>query len=166
MGYVKTKAGLESVFEQANPHTSGFVNWFAVDFHGSVCNREDEFSFHYAFDVDLIRDQFVLGQNLPGEFQFAYAESATFSSVAIPSEIESGKLPEGIESETTGHDRVTLEMTFEEPEVRFDIEFSDNLPFSISATVAIYFDNAIEHQHIWLGKLWCIETKNLTATDG
>src|SRR3546814_11276268 len=64
------------------------------------------------------------------------------------SDVCSSDLPEAAR-----HDRVALEMTFEEPEVRLDVEFGHDLAFAVFPALVGDPGDAVHHQHRRQGKL-------------
>ena len=64
-----------------------------------------------------------------------------------PDQVETDELPERVEAEAARHDRITLEVAIEEPEVRLDIEFGAQFALVVGAAVGRNMGDAIEHQH-------------------
>jgi len=87
-------------------------------------------------------------QNLTEELHLAGTQRASAAGVALPAEIKADQLPHGIEAEATGHDRIALEMTGEEPEIRVDIQFSNELALAVFAAHFADVNDAINHQHV------------------
>ena len=88
-----------------------------------------------ALDVDAVDDLAHGGQHLVAELHFSDAERPAAPRGTEPSEMEAHELPESIEAKTAGHDRVVLEVTTEEPEVRPHVEFRQDMTFAEGAAL-------------------------------
>ena len=104
-------------------------------------------------DVEFFRDDAErkcgCGRVIPNpKLDLACAERAPATFAAGPHKKETNQLPERIQPETAGHDRITLEMTLEEPQVRIDVEFRDDLALAVLATGVDDPGNPIGHQHV------------------
>src|SRR5262249_25585009 len=85
-------------------------------------------------------------QHLAGHLQFAESQRPAAPLPADPAQIEADHLPERIEPEATGHDRIVLEMTTEEPEVRLDVELGTDEALAEMAAGLADFADARKHQ--------------------
>ena len=77
---------------------------------------------HHALDVDAVDDLLDGRKDLAGEFQLAEPERAALAGRAEPAQEEAEQLPQRIEAEAAGHDRIALEVAGKEPEVRLEFE--------------------------------------------
>src|SRR5699024_10618461 len=73
------------------------------------------------------------------------------SAFAQPRQEKTAELPHCIQPETTGHDRITVEVTLEKPQLGVDIQFRQNLPIAVFAAIFRDVCNAVEHKH---GRSW------------
>jgi hypothetical protein len=75
----------------------------------------------------------AVGSTCPRELDLADAERAPVPRVADPGEIEADELPERIETQTAGHDRVAGKMALKEPELGLDIQLGQDLALAVGA---------------------------------
>ena len=87
------------------------------------------------------------------ELNFANAKGTALSRLAQPAKEESRKLPKRIEAEASRHYGITLEVTRKEPQIRFNIEFSDHFSKSRGTAILGNLGDPIEHQHGRQGQL-------------
>src|SRR5690554_2476404 len=109
--------------EQSNPQVGRGVDLAAVHERAAVTDHQCQLAAHDPADVDLIGDQFGVRQYLPGELDLAHAQRAPAAGFAEPGKVEAAQLPHRIHAQAAGHDRIALEVAFEEPQVRSDLEF-------------------------------------------
>jgi hypothetical protein len=64
--------------------------------------------------------------------------------------MESDKLPHRIQPKAARHYRITLEVTFEKPEIRVDIEFRPDFALAVLTTFVRDQGNTIQHEHVGL----------------
>ena len=69
------------------------------------------------------------------EFNLTDAERTATPRRARPSQKKPNHLPQSIKPKTPRHHRITLKMARKEPEVRFDIQFGNDLAFAVSAAI-------------------------------
>src|SRR5690606_4108299 len=79
---------------------------------------------------------------------FAAAERAALAGISAPAEIKAHELPHGIEPEAARHHRIALEVAFEKPQVRMDVEFSEYAALAFAAAGGADVDDAVDHQHL------------------
>ena len=96
----------------------------------------------------MIPDNLVVGQHLAKELHFAGTQGAALAFTARPGQVESDQLPERIKAQAAGHDRVTLEMALEEPQLRIDVELGSQTAFAEFAVTGVDVCDAVEHQHL------------------
>src|SRR5712692_8431891 len=97
----------------------------------TVGDAEHQLAAHDPLDVDAVDHVLDGGKNLAGEFQLPEPERASLAGGAEPTQEEAEQLPERIETQAAGHDRIALEMAGEEPQVRPEIEYGANQAFAI-----------------------------------
>jgi hypothetical protein len=68
-------------------------------------------------------------------------------------------LPHGIQAQAARHDGIAGEVAVEEPEIRRDIEFSQDFTLAVLAAMVVDLDDAIHHQHVGGGQLAVTFTK-------
>ena len=90
---------------------------------------------------------FIVGSTCPENFDLAHAERAALAGRAEPAEEEAEQLPQRIDAEAAGHDRVALEVAGEEPEVGLELEHRADQALAVFAADFRDFGNAVEHQH-------------------
>jgi hypothetical protein len=56
-------------------------------------------------------------------------------------------LPQSVETQTSGHHRIALEMAGEEPQIGLEREFRANVALAAGAAGFRDFGNSVEHQH-------------------
>src|SRR5258705_74552 len=101
-----------------------------------------------------------------GELHFAHTKRAPLADAPEPTEEETEQLPHRIEPEATGHDRIVLEVAFEEPEVRLNFEFRPDLAFAEQASEITDMADPIEHQQRRQRQLGVSRAEQLTARAG
>ena len=88
------------------------------------------------------------GHDHAGEFHFADAQRAALPRRAHPAKKETQQLPQGIEPETAGHDRIALEVAGKKPQIGLNVEFGDNLPLAVLAAL---FRDMVMRSNISIG---------------
>src|SRR5437764_1345110 len=136
-----------SGLEQADAHVLGLIDGAPVGLQPAIRDAEDELRLEHAFEIDAILDQLDARQHLIGEFYLADAERPSAARLAEPAEEETGQLPQRIEAEAAGHDRIALEVTGEEPEVRLHRQRRTHMPLAVRAAVLGNLGDPIAHQH-------------------
>src|SRR5690606_32616796 len=105
-------------------------------------------------------------QNLTAEFDFAGAQRTAFARVSSPAEEKTYQLPHGVQAQAARHYRVFGKVAIKEPQVRADIELSNNLAFAICAAMVVDLDDTIHHQHIADRQSGVSRAKHLSITAG
>src|SRR5882724_7423725 len=136
-----------TVLEQRDFQVAHTIDNLAVRLEPAVRDAEHEFGPHHALDVDPIDELPDGRQHLAGQLDLARADGAATAGRSGPAEEESNHLPQGVEAETAGHHRVTLEMAGEKPKVGPHIEDGADQPLAILAACLRDLGNAVEHQH-------------------
>src|SRR5262245_27186706 len=108
--------------EQADLQVHRPVDDRAVRRKPSLGDPQHELGTHDPLDVDPVDHVLDRGNHLPGELELAQSERAALAGGAQPAQEEAEQLPQRIQAEAAGHDRITLEMTGEKPEIRLEIE--------------------------------------------
>ena len=98
------------------------------------------------------------------ELLFSGAERATFTGESAPAEEKTDQLPQGIEPQATGHDRITGKVAVEEPQIRPDIQFRHEFAAAILTPVGGNFGYAVQHQHVVDRQLGVTRTKQPAIT--
>jgi hypothetical protein len=75
-------------------------------------------------------------------------------------------LPQRIEAEAAGHDRIALEMAGKEPEIGLELEHSADQAFAVFAPGFGDLRDAIEHQHGRKRQLGIAGTEQLAPRTG
>src|SRR5690606_1528512 len=128
------------------------IDDLAVDGHCSIRYTHDQFALDHAGQRQLI-DHFGGGRkNLATEFYLTRAQSAPLAQIATPAEEEAHQLPHGIETQAARHNRIFGEVAVEEPQPRVDVEFGNDLAFTMGAARVVDLDDAVHHQHVANGK--------------
>src|SRR5690554_2109312 len=134
--------------EQADPQVFRLINFTPIDRHRAIGNTEDQSPGNDALDMNVVGHLFGFRQNLTGEFHFTAAEGTTTSGMAKPTQVEAHQLPHGIQTQTTGHDRVTGKMAIKEPEVGVNIQLGNQFALVEPASLFLNTRDAIKHQHV------------------
>ena len=121
---------------------------------------------HHALDVDAVFDQLDVVGDLTGELDLAAAQRPAAAGRAAPAEEETGHLPQRVEPEATRHHRVALEVAFEEPEVRSNVELGPHLAAIMAAASVVDAGDAVEHQHGRERQLGIAGAEKLAASAG
>ncbi|MPL82870.1 hypothetical protein SDC9_28819 [bioreactor metagenome] len=98
-------------------------------------------------EIDLVGQHLAIGAHHAGELHLADAKRIAPPLPAAPAEVEAGQLPQPVKAETAGHDRVAREMAFEEPQVRGDVEFGDDMALAMQPAIGRDLGDAVHHQH-------------------
>src|SRR5690606_37320016 len=69
----------------------------------------------------------------------------------------------GIEAQAARHDRVPFEMAGKEPEIRIDIQLSNQLALAVLAADFADMNDAVDHQHVRRGQLGITGAEQLAA---
>src|SRR5262249_14741431 len=133
--------------EQTNFQVFRLIDFFAVQQHGTVGNTHHQPAANRPADVDFIPHKLAGWPYLSGKIAFTDAYGAAFSRRSGPAQPESHQLPHGIKTQASGHHGIPREMAFEEPEIRMDIEFRDDIPAFVRAAVEGDFVDAVQHKH-------------------
>ena len=104
-------------------------------------------------EIDLVGQHLAVGADHAGEFHLTHAERVAAPLPAAPAEVEAGQLPQAIEAEAAGHDRVAGEVAGEEPQVGGDVEFGHDMALAVQAAIFRDVGDAVHHQHGRFGKL-------------
>src|SRR5690625_2678005 len=112
----------------------------------------------------MVANLLASGQDLSGKIYLATAQCTASTGIAAPAEIEPYQLPHGVQAQAAGHDGVAREMAIEKPQVRRDIQLSDDLAFVVIPAFFTNAHNAVEHQHVGYGELSIARTKKATVT--
>ena len=96
---------------------------------------------------------FTLGMTMPENLTSPTPKCAALAGGAKPAEEKADELPERIEPQTTGHDRIALEMAGKKPEIGLHIEFGDDLALAVLTAGIGNMGDAVEHQHRRQGQL-------------
>src|SRR5690606_33952751 len=146
------------------PKILGKVDFLAIYGDTSVGDTHNQPSLDHTFQLDMIGDFLGRGQNLPSEFNLASTQSASAAFVAFPGEEEAHQLPHGVQAKTARHDGDAREVTFEEPEVRVNVELGDNFALVELAPFLADVGNPIQHQHVGDWKLCVAGSKHAAVT--
>jgi hypothetical protein len=146
--------GGRSIGEQADAQILRFVDHLAVHLHDPVGDAENELAHDHALEVDVVADLLGRRKHHAGELHFTHAKRTALAKPTQPAEEEAHHLPHRVEAEASRHHWIALEMAFEEPEVRIDVELGFHLALVGGAADLRDIDDAVEHQHRWKGKLW------------
>ena len=114
-------------------------------------------------EIHLVGQHFTVRADHAGELHFAHAERIAAPKPAAPAEVEAGELPEAIQPETAGHDRIAGEVTVKEPQIRRDIELGNDMTLAMRTTVTADFGDAVHHQHRRGGELRVAGTEELAS---
>src|SRR5690606_15465576 len=152
--------------EQANAQAFGAVDLAAVDADAAIGDTEDQRAVDGALDMDVVGDFLGGRQYLTEEFHLAATQSTSTARVALPAQIEADQLPHGIEAEAARHDRVAFEVATEEPQVRVDVELSDDFALAVLAAGFADMNDAIDHQHVRGGQLRVPGAEQFAAAAG
>ena len=101
-----------------------------------------------------------------GEFDLAHAQSAATPFGAEPAEIEAAHLPQSIQTQTAGHDRIADEMATKKPQIGLDIEFGADQTLAMRAAGFGNFGNPVKHQHGRGGQLGIAGAEQFPAATG
>src|SRR5215467_2662511 len=135
------------VAEQTDLEVHRPIDDRAVRRQPTVGDAEHELAAHDALDVDAVDHVLDRGQNLAGEFQFAQSERASLAGCAHPAQEKAEQLPERIEAQAAGHDRIALEVAGEEPQVRLELEHGAHQALAVLAAGFRDLGDAVEHEH-------------------
>src|SRR5215831_9983820 len=135
------------VAEQTDLEVHRPIDDRAVRREPTVGDAEHELAAHDPLDVDAVDHVLDRGKNLAGEFEFTQSERAPLTGGAQPAQEEAEQLPERIEAEAAGHDRIALEMAGEEPQVRLELEHGADQAFAVFAAGFRDLGDAVEHEH-------------------
>src|SRR5690606_34598873 len=113
--------------EQADSQTFGAVYLATIDADAAIGDGQDQGAVDGALDMNVVGELLGGRQHLTEELHFTGAQRPAAARVALPAEEEAYQLPHGIQAQTAGHYRITFEMAAEEPQIRMDVEFSDDL---------------------------------------
>src|SRR5690606_19242870 len=100
-------------------------------------------------DVDLIGDQPCIGEHLASELHLSHAQSAPAAGLTQPGQEEACQLPHRVKAKAARHDRVTVEVAVEEPEVGPDVELRADDALAIRPPVGRDLGDPVEHEHWW-----------------
>ena len=109
------------------------------------------------------------GQHHAGEFYLADTERAPASRSPEPAQKKARKLPQGVETKTTRHDRVTFEVACKKPvDIRISGHAQLRLQLSLAVRTATFRNagNAIEHEHRGQWELGIAWTEQLAPPAG
>src|SRR6266700_148849 len=126
-----------ALLEQADLQILRAIDNLTVRGKPPVGDTEHELCTHHALDIDVVHNLANVRHHLPGKFKLAQPERAAAAFAADPPSVDADHLPERVEAEAAGHDRIILEMAAEKPEVRLHVELgTDNALAVFSAGLA------------------------------
>src|SRR5690606_25719714 len=152
--------------EQADAEAFGAVDFATIDGHAAIGDAEDQRTADGTFDMDVVGEFLRARQHLAEELHFAGTQRTATARIALPAEVEADQLPHGVEAQAARHHRVALEVAGEEPEVRIDIEFGDDLALAVFTAGVADMHDAIDHQHVGGGQLRITRAKQFAAAAG
>src|SRR5690606_9329825 len=132
------------VRKKADPQVFGLINGFAVGLNIAIGNAQRQLRAHDALDIDAIFHVLEVVGDLSGEFDLP-GQCTSAPGRSAPSEKKAGHLPQGIQTQASGHHRVAMKMAREEPQVRRDVELGADLAFAKAAAIIVDPGNAVEH---------------------
>src|SRR4051812_13580641 len=133
--------------EQADLKVVGPIDDRSVGLEPAVGYSKHELGAHHALDVDPVDDLPDIGKHLAGEFQFAEPKRTAFAGRAEPAQEEAEHLPQRIDAEAAGHDRIALEVAGKETEGRLEGEHRADHALAVFPTPLGDLRDAVEHQH-------------------
>src|SRR5690606_28678885 len=133
--------------EQAYPQIACLVYGFSVSLQPSVADPQHQPAPHDALEIDAIFDQPSFWRDHAGELDFARGDRPALAWLAKPAKKEPRHLPQRIEAEATGHDRIADEVAGKEPEVRMDIELGPDEALTELPALFAHLGYPVEHQH-------------------
>ena len=154
------------LLEKPDPEVGGLVYGLAVGLQPAVADAEHQPAAHDALEVDAVLDLLVRRRHHARELHLAGRQRAALAGLAQPAEEEAAHLPQRVEAEAAGHDRVADEMAGEEPEVAVDVEFGADIALVELAAALADLGDAVEHQHRRIGQLGVSGAEQLTAGAG
>src|SRR6266702_869922 len=97
----------------------------------TVGDAEHELRAHHPLDVDAVDHVLHRRQHLARELELAQPQGATLAGRAEPAQKKSEQLPQRVEPEAAGHDRIAFEMTGKKPHVGLDAELGADQPLAM-----------------------------------
>src|ERR1700751_2253868 len=134
------------LLEEADLEIVRAIDDVAVGGKPAVGDTEDELGSHHALEVDAVDDPFNRRHHLPGELHLAGPTRSALAGRAEPAEEEADHLPQRVQAQTARHDRISLEMAEEEPEVRLHVELTAKHALTVFPALLRDFGDAVEHQ--------------------
>ena len=113
----------------------------------------------------LVAQQLAVWAHHPEQLDLPDAQRIAAALPVAPCEIVAGKLPEPIEAEAAGHDRVAREVALKEPEVRRDVELRHNMSLAMKSPVLRRLEDAAHHEHRWSGKACVVDAEDLARSN-
>ena len=114
--------------EQADAQVLGGVDSLAIGFQPAVADAKGEFAPDDALQIRRhIRASSSWAAPCPENLTSPTLKRAAIAGLAEPAEKEAEQLPQRVEPEAAGHDRIALEVAGEEPEVGLHVELGDDL---------------------------------------
>src|SRR5690606_17538460 len=130
--------------KQAHAQVGGQVDLAPVDQGAAVGDHQVQAAAHGAADVHLVAHQLRVRKHLAAELDLPHAQRAAAAGGAQPGQVEAAQLPHGVQPQAAGHDRITLEVAVEEPQVRADVELGPDLALAVPATLGGDVGDAVE----------------------
>ncbi len=84
----------------------------------------------------------------------------------LPTQVKAQELPEGVEAQAAGHDRVVDKVAGEKPQIGRQVEFGIDVAFAVVAPLLVDAGDAVDHEHGGQGQLGVAGAKEFTAGTG
>ena len=139
------------------------IDLLAIGLHDCIADAHEQLALDNAFQVDAIGHEPVSWRDLAGKLDFTGTQRATTSRSSEPAEMEADQLPHGVEPQTARHHRVAREVTVEEPEVRPDVEFANDLALVELASAIGNPGDTVHHQHVGNRQLGIARAEHLAV---
>src|SRR5262249_17966927 len=137
----------------------------SVGLEPAIGDTKHEPGAHHALDVDAVDDLLDVGEDRRRDLDLAEPERPPLAGRAQPTKEETEHLPQGIEAEAAGHDRIALKVAGKEPKVWFKVEHCPYQALAVFAAFFRDFGDAVEHEHGRQRKLRAL-VEELTAATG
>ena len=132
----------------------------------TIAGAEGELAANHTPQFNNVFELIHGGQNHAREFDLTHAECAALAGGTKPAEEKTQHLPQGVEPEAAGHDRVALEVAGEEPIIRLNVELGYDAAVAMLTACFLDVGDAVEHEHRRQRKLSVSGAKQFPSSAG
>src|SRR5580658_6742071 len=133
--------------DQSDPHILGEIDAGVVGKHAAIGNCKSQLATPDETHINLVAHALDVWPYITPELDLADADGAALARRARPAEPIADDLPHGVQAETSGHHGVAGKVTSEKPEVRRDIQFTDDMALAEFAAGQADLRDTVYHQH-------------------